>query len=103
MTVKNETPSHVARWSTDQTSTSANGGHFTIDVVTYGFAPWRSWCATCIQLSGSSECADSGHTAISSPRTSHAEPSTRNRSIAAGGKNLLHRAPAADAECMRGI
>jgi hypothetical protein len=82
---------------------SANGGHFTIDVVMYGLAPERSCCATCIQLSRSSECAEAGHAAMRAARTIHAEPTTTSMSSAAGGTNPLHRARAAVAVRMRGI
>ena len=39
-----------ATWSTSQTTMSANGGHLTIVVVMYGFAPLERARATVLQL-----------------------------------------------------
>src|SRR5437870_2398284 len=94
MALKNEIESALARWSTTQTTTRANGGHFTIVVVTYGLAPCRSCAATVIQLVRSSECAERGHVAITAARTSQEQPSTTSRSLAGSGGERLRHAPA---------
>src|SRR5712691_1892452 len=81
--MKKEISSTRAAWSITQTNTSANGGHLIIDVVTYGFAPLLSSCATLIQLSRSSECAERGHAAITAPRPTQAQPRMTSKSLTA--------------------
>ena len=94
MTSKNETEIARATWSISHTTTIANGGHFTIVVVTYGFAPCRSWAATVIQLVRSSECAEAGHVAITAARTAQEQPSRTSRSLAGNGSERFRRAAA---------
>src|SRR6266849_8591759 len=91
--VKKEMSSARAAWSISQTTTSANGGHLTMVVVTYGFAPRLSCWATVSQLSRSSECADRGHVAMTAARTSQEQPSTTSRSRAAGGSDRVRHQP----------
>src|SRR5437764_6179564 len=94
MTSKNETEIARATWSISQTTTIANGGHFTIVVVTYGLAPCRSCAATVIQLVRSSECAERGHVAITAARTSQEQPITTSRSLTGSGSERSRGRPA---------